>query len=151
MNDVKQIEDVLQKTGIFVSTTSGVSMYPMLRDRKDTIVVKTYEGRLKKFDVPLYKSGSRYILHRIIKVTPDGYVIRGDNCDRKEYHVKDDDILGVLTEFYRGEKKIDMNGMGYKLYVQIYCRMFWVQWFWRRLRNLVAKVKRIAGKAGYKC
>ena len=27
------IEDVIQKDGVYVSTTAGVSMYPMLRNR----------------------------------------------------------------------------------------------------------------------
>lgn len=150
MNSVKRIEEVLQKEGTFVSTTSGMSMYPMLRDRRDTIIIEPYEGRLKKFDVPLYQSGSRYILHRIIKVTPDGYVIRGDNCDQKECGITDADILGVLTGFYRGERRVDMNGWGYKLYVQIYCRMFPVQWVWRRARNIAARVRRVIRKVGHK-
>lgn len=147
-NSVKQIEEVLRNEGTFVSTTSGMSMYPMLRDRKDTIIIEPYEGRLKKFDVPLYRSGGKYILHRIIKVTPNGYVIRGDNCDKKEYGITDHEILGVLTGFYRGEKKVDMKGLGYQMYVQLYCRAFLLQWILRRLRSLVAKVRRVIRKVG---
>ena len=67
MSNKKQIEDVLREEGLFVSTTVGVSMFPMLRNRRDTIIVRPYEGRLKKYDVPLYKRGSDYILHRIIE------------------------------------------------------------------------------------
>ena len=90
-------------------------MYPLLRDRRDNIVVRPCSGRLKKYDVPLYKRGNEYVLHRIIKVLPDGYVICGDNCINKEYNIKDENILGVLTEVYRNDKKINMDGLPYKI------------------------------------
>ena len=89
------IEEGLKKNGYHASTTSGYSMYPLLRDRRDNIVVRPCSGRLKKYDVPLYKRGNEYVLHRIIKVLPDGYVICGDNCINKEYNIKDENILAT--------------------------------------------------------
>ncbi len=139
MSDKRQIEDVLREDGIFVSTTAGFSMYPMLRNRRDTIIIETYEGRLKKYDVPLYKRDSRYILHRIIEVLPDSYVIRGDNCEQKEYGITDEQILGVLTGFYRGSKKVDMNSVWYKLYVRLWHVLFPV-------RRIFVHIKRRAGR-----
>ena len=114
------IEEGLKKNGYHASTTSGYSMYPLLRDRRDNIVVRPCSGRLKKYDVPLYKRGNEYVLHRIIKVLPDGYVICGDNCINKEYNIKDENILGVLTEVYRNNKKINMDGLPYKIYVPFF-------------------------------
>lgn len=139
MNNNRQIEDVLREEGMFVSTTVGVSMYPMLRNRKDTIIVMPYEGRLKKNDVPLYKRGSSYILHRIIEVRPDSYVIRGDNCIQKEYGITDEQILGVLTGFYRGAKKVDMDGIGYKLYVHVWPFLYPMRRLYVQMRGLAAR------------
>lgn len=139
MNSKRQIEDVLREEGMFVSTTVGVSMYPMLRNRKDTIIVMPYEGRLKKYDVPLYKRGSSYILHRIIEVRPDSYVIRGDNCIQKEYGITDEQILGVLTGFYRGAKKVNMNGIGYKLYVHVWPFLYPMRRMYVQTRSLAAR------------
>ncbi len=132
MNNIKQIEEVIKEQGMLVCTTAGTSMYPMLRNRRDTIIVKPYEGRLHKYDVPLYKSGDRYILHRIVKVCEDSYVICGDNCERKEYGITDSQILGVLTGFYRGSKQISMDSWQYKVYARIACGMYPV----RRLRGM---------------
>lgn len=140
MSNKRQIEDVLREEGLFVSTTVGVSMFPMLRNRRDTIIVMPYEGRLKKYDVPLYKRGSDYILHRIIEVRPDSYVICGDNCIQKEYGITDEQILGVLTGFYRGSKQINMDGFGYKLYVHVWCRLYPIRKVFGRMRRVVAKV-----------
>ena len=121
MIDVSTIEKTLLDEGVFVSTTSGVSMYPMLRDRRDTIIVTKCESRLKKYDVALYKRGDSYVLHRVIKVLPDSYIIRGDNCIAKEYGITDAHVLGKLTGFMRGEKEVNMNGALYKLYSRLIC------------------------------
>lgn len=139
MNDIKQIEEVIQEQGMLVCTTVGTSMYPMLRDRRDTIIVTPYEGRLKKYDVPLYKCGSRYILHRIVEVRPDSYVICGDNCESKEYGVTDKQILGVLTGFYRGAKRIDMNSWQYQTYSRLACAAFPIRRLRGRCRNVVRR------------
>ena len=140
MSSKRQIEDVLAEEGLFVSTTVGVSMFPMLRNRRDTIIVMPYEGRLKKYDVPLYKRGSDYILHRIIEVLPDSYVICGDNCIQKEYGITDEQILGVLTGFYRGSKQIDMDSWGYKLYVRVWCKLYPIRKIYGRMRRVAVKV-----------
>jgi len=140
MSSKRQIEDVLAEEGLFVSTTVGVSMFPMLRNRRDTIIVMPYEGRLKKYDVPLYKRGSDYILHRIIEVLPDSYVICGDNCIQKEYGITDEQILGVLTGFYRGSKQINMDGFGYKLYVRVWCRLYPIRKIYGRMRRVAVRV-----------
>lgn len=142
MSNKRQIEDVLKEEGVFVSTTVGVSMFPMLRNRRDTIIVRPYEGRLKKYDVPLYKRGKDYILHRIVEVRPESYVICGDNCIRKEYGITDEQILGVLTGFYRGSKQINMDGMGYKLYVRIWCSIYPIRKAVSIPRRLAAKIWR---------
>ena len=112
------IEEILKNDGVYVSTTSGVSMYPMLRDRRDTIVVTPTQARLKKYDVALYRRGDSYVLHRVIKVLPDSYVIRGDNCALKEY-VPNSSVLGKLTEVWRADKKLNMQCASYKAYSRL--------------------------------
>lgn len=122
VSGTQRIEEILKREGVYVSTTSGVSMYPMLRDRKDTIIVTPCKGRLKKHDVPLYRRGEEYVLHRILKVLPDSYIIRGDNCLQTERGITDADLVGVLTGFYRGGKQVDLNGLPYRAYV-CFCRV----------------------------
>ena len=109
------IKKILSEDGAFVSTTSGVSMYPLLRDRRDTIIVTPATERLKKYEVALYHRGEAYVLHRVIKVLPDSYIIRGDNCILLE-HIKDEEILGKLTGIYRADKPVKMNGFRYRIY-----------------------------------
>ncbi len=137
-----KIEDVLDEQGVYVSTTSGVSMYPMLRDRRDTIVLSPCSGRLKKHDVPLYRRGDEYVLHRIIKVLPDSYVIRGDNCVHSERGITDGDIVAVLTGFYRDDVYVDMSAFSYRLYVQL-CRVSYpIRFVYYGAKALAARILR---------
>ena len=53
MNTCRTIEEIIATDGVYVSTSAGVSMLPMLRDRKDTIVLRGFSGKLKKYDVIL--------------------------------------------------------------------------------------------------
>ena len=130
-----KIEDIMRTEGVYVSTSAGVSMFPMLRNRRDTIVIIPVEGRLKKYDVPLYKRGTKYVLHRIIKVLPNGgYHIRGDNCFETEKNVPETAVIGVLAEFWRDGKKININSLSYKLY----CRL------WVTLHPIIFGIKRAA-------
>ena len=97
----------------------------------DNIIVVKNKGRLKKYDVPVYvtKQG-KYIMHRIVKVCDDHYVIVGDNLIKKEY-VTDDMICGVLVGFYKdGKKYIDcQNSKAYKLYSKIWVALLPVRPF----------------------
>lgn len=147
-----KIEDVIEDQSFYVGTTSGVSMYPMLRHRRDTIIVGPVEGKLKKYDVPVYKSDGKYIMHRVIKVMPDHYIIRGDNCINKEY-VTQDMIIGKLDEFYRNPKDVSsdkmrdvkpvrMNGWKYKLYSRIWVKIFPIRLMYKKVRGLLGRVKR---------
>lgn len=129
-----KIEDILKKEGIYISTISGMSMHPMLRDRRDTIIVKPIIQPPGKYDVVLYRSQKKYVLHRIIKINKEYYIICGDNCIQKEI-VYPDQVIGVLSEFYRDEKKVNMQNHLYYLYVRIWCS----DW---GLRQLCLKIKR---------
>lgn len=67
MGEVLHIEDALNEKGVYVSTTSGVSMYPMLRNRRDTIIVKPPTASMKKLDVHLYRRGDDYVLIELLE------------------------------------------------------------------------------------
>ena len=102
---IYKIEEILKEKGVFVGPTAGYSMYPMLKDRRDTIIVRLKAERLKRLDVALYMANGKYVLHRVIQPVDGGYIIRGDNCYADEF-VPEDVVFGVLTEFYRKNKHI---------------------------------------------
>ena len=111
------IEEILAQKGRYVGPTVGVSMLPMLKNRRDTIVVLPKTSRLKPLDVALYKRGNDYVLHRVLSVTDDGYIIRGDNCYANET-VPEEAVIGVLTEFFRKDKHVLCSDEKYLKYVR---------------------------------
>ena len=109
-------EEELERSGKIIYRNAGVSMRPLIKQDRDIIIITKPNGRLKKFDIPLYKRNSQYVLHRIVKVRENDYVILGDNCLRKEYGITDDQIIGVLTSLIRNGKEVDLNSFGYRFY-----------------------------------
>ena len=111
------IEEILLSNGKYVGPTVGISMLPLLKNRRDTIVVTPKSERLKPLDVALYRRGDAYILHRVLKVVEGGYIIRGDNCYADE-NVPENAVIGVLTEFFRKGKHIVCTDEKYLRYAR---------------------------------
>ena len=139
------IEKEIAEKGRLTYTGKGVSMWPLIRQKKDVVVIERPKGRLKKNDVALYKTNknsNRYTLHRIIDVTENGYICRGDNCMKKEYGITEEMIIGVMTELYRGGKKISLESVGYKAYVVTNRLSFPVRFCFYIIVRLLRKIKR---------
>lgn len=122
------LEQELRSGKTCVSTTVGDSMEPMLRNRQDTVIISPVRGDLKRYDLPLYRRpDGQYVLHRILHVKKEGYVICGDNRRWKEFPVPREWILGVVTEFYRGEKHYLVTDWRYRIYVHLWCDLYWIR------------------------
>lgn len=110
----------------------GISMLPMLRQGVDSVVLSPIPEKLRKYDLPLYqRADGRYILHRVVDVG-ETYTCIGDNQFDYEHGVAHTQMLALVTAFYRGERKWDVNSPLYRMY----CR-FWhwsrpLRHFWRR-------------------
>ena len=111
-------EEYLEKNDDLTYTNVGVSMMPLLHQGRDLFTVtKKTARRCKAGDVVLYRRPpNKYVLHRIIAVRPDDYVILGDNCVRKEYGIKDSDIIGIMTGFVRNGRSYSVKDLPYRLY-----------------------------------
>ena len=132
---------VLEEVGYYVSTPLGKSMRPMLRGGKDNILVEKPTGRLKKFDVALYtRADGTSVLHRVVKVREKDYAIRGDNCDYTEYGVTDEDLIGVMTGFWRGERFVPADNRRYRLYVRLNYAAYPLRWLRIRTGKLLRKI-----------
>lgn len=140
MMNKSTFEEQIQKNGKLIYTNVGDSMMPLIRQDKDLLIIEKVNGRLKKYDVPLYKRDSgQYVLHRILKVRENDYVICGDNRWRREYGISDRHIIGVLTGIVRDGKTILVTDKKYQLYVHLWCDFFPVRAFVIRVRGFVKR------------
>lgn len=122
----RTFEEELAASGRLIYTNVGDSMMPLLRQHRDLMVIsKKPEGRLKRYDVPLYRrDDGQYVLHRILRVRTDDYVICGDNRCKREYGITDRHIIGVLTAIIRDGKEIPVTDLRYRIYTHIWCDCF---------------------------
>jgi hypothetical protein len=138
-------EEYLEKHGSMTYSNVGISMMPLLKQGRDLFTVKKKgDSRCKKYDVVLYRRPpSSYVLHRVIKVRENDYIILGDNCVAKEYGIKDSDIIGVMTEYVHDGKKHTVDEFGYRLYSWVWVNFAFVRIFRVKLKN---KLKRLLKK-----
>ena len=147
MSDYTTYEEELKKNGKIIHTNVGTSMMPLLRQNRDVMIIERPTGRLKKYDVPLYKrNNGQYVLHRILKVREHDYVICGDHCVTKEYGITDEHIIGVLTGVIRDGKTITNDSFGYKLYYHLWCDFFYIRVFLLKVRFFLGRLKRKLNK-----
>ncbi len=144
-NKFKLTTEVFGDKEELVGMTVGASMMPIFRDNKDIAVVKKINEPLKVNDVLLYKKKYKdeYVLHRLIAITDDGYIIRGDNNHFDEKNITDDDIVGILKGFHRNGKYFDCEkSIAYKVYVKYIRYSYPIRHFAFRA---IRKIKRLLG------
>ena len=137
------IREKIENNGKVSFTPKGISMNPLLRSNRDTVIIKSVSGRLKKYDIALYiRDNKKYVLHRVVKVNKKSYTMRGDNQLFNEYGITDEQIIGVVAEFIRKGKRINVNKPGYKLYCVLWVNSCAIRRIFRMGRRLLGKIKR---------
>lgn len=142
------LAEQLETAGVVVHTNKGTSMMPLLRENRDLMVIrKRGAGRFHKYDAVLFRrDNGDYVLHRILRVDPDSYWIVGDNCAAGET-VREEQVLGILTEIVRDGKTIRVTDKGYRAFVFVWCILFPVRSLWLRGAALVrAAGKKLTGR-----
>ena len=123
--DAATFEEILTRDGRLIYSSVGDSMWPLICKGRDLLVIERLPGRLKKYDVPLYRrDNGQYVLHRVLKVRENDYVICGDNRWHRETGITDRHILGVLTAVIRDGKELSITDWRYRLYVRLWCDLF---------------------------
>ena len=113
----------------------GVSMLPMLRQKKDAVELAPLPPKLHKYDLPVYRYPSgKIVMHRVVKVYPDHYVCLGDNTYEYE-QIYPDQLIGVVSAFRRGEKRIPVTNPGYRVYCRVWVAAYPLRKLLRRGKN----------------
>lgn len=111
----------------------GTSMLPMIRQGIDSVVIGPVQGKLEKYDIPLYqRENGQYVLHRIVEVQETTYTCMGDNQFVRERGVKHEQVIAVVTGFYRGKREYSVSAPGYKVYCRVWDYSRGLRHFWKR-------------------
>ena len=101
----------------------GTSMAPTLYGGRDRVILIRPEGKLRKYDIPLYRrENGAFILHRIVSVSKDGlYSCCGDHQWQVEKGIRDDQIIAVTDAILRKGRLISVHSFSYCILVRLWC------------------------------
>lgn len=123
----------------------GISMLPMIRQGRDSVTLSPVQGKLKKFDIPLYqRDDGAFVLHRIVKVE-DTYTCIGDNQFVYEPGIRQDQMIAVVTGFHRESKYIRVDAFSYRLYSRLWHYTRGIRYFFFRVRRKLGVICRRLG------
>jgi len=112
------LEAILAKGKPFRFRAAGNSMQPYIKDG-DVVTIEKTQGKMNRIgDVvaAIHPQNGRLMVHRIIKKTPKGYKIRGDNIPNSDVIVQPDKILGIVSNITRDGVPV-VFGLGYEKYI----------------------------------
>lgn len=136
------LEMLEEKLDIMITVT-GTSMNPMLRHKKDKVVLTSCDKfNLKKGDIPLYRrSNGKYVLHRIVKVKENSYDICGDNQCEIERDVPKTAVIAVVKAFERDGKMYACNDIVYRLYWRLWVLSIPIRRLKQQVRMMLRRKK----------
>lgn len=152
--ELTRIKDELEAGKPVISFTSGVSMEPLLHDKRKKnathVLIMPVTEVCKVGDMPLvFMNDGRYILHRIIRVDEKAgkifYQTRGDNCIGSEY-VSQESVLGVVSEIYYKNKTVKVTDKNYNRYVRIWMKLYPIRKVWMRGKGFIFRRLRLLKK-----
>ncbi len=133
------VADELRKGNNVTYFTVGVSMRPLLIERKTHVTIAPLENA-KNGDILLYirKNGNQ-VLHRCIKQDREFYHMRGDNTLGLE-PIKREQALGVVTHIYRRGRLFSVKSRAYRAYVASWRLLYPGRWLWTKTRALLRRL-----------
>ena len=98
---------------------NGTSMLPTLRAGVDTVVLALPRGRLRKYDIALYRrKNGQYVLHRVIK-SKEKYTFTGDNQFYNEKNIEESQIIALCVAYIRDGKRVSLVSSGARMKARI--------------------------------
>lgn len=135
------IKEKLASGGSVSFSPKGTSMLPLIKQGEDSVTISPVSGKLKKYDVPLYlRKNGQFVLHRIIDVRKDGYVMCGDNQCNFEYGIDDTCIIGIMTQIIKPDKIICVTDKQYLSYCKKRVLKIFIKRIYRKFKRMVKRI-----------
>ena len=115
---------------------NGTSMYPMLRQGRDSVLLSPISRKIRKYDLPLYRrANGQYVLHRVVGVNKKSrtYTCIGDNQFVLERGITREQMIDVVTVFWRDGKMIRTDSRAHRTYCRLWHYSRPIRRFWRMI------------------
>ena len=94
---VPEIKKIVNDGGVFPLAVTGISMRPFLTEGVDTVFIEKADKTTLRCGDPVFIfRNNNAILHRIYKLTDDGFFMKGDAHIKSDGFFSFDDIVGVV-------------------------------------------------------
>jgi len=135
---------VLHKGAPFRFQAAGFSMTPFIRSG-DVITIAPKPAWVRIGDVVAFElpSSGKLVVHRIVRVSSDGYIIKGDNSPESDTDVPGSRILGRVARVERRGQRVRLGSGIERVAVAFLSRRGWltpiVRTAWRFARPFVKR------------
>ena len=131
----------IETGGVANLTVTGFSMMPLLRHLLDTVILIPVPERLKSGDMALFqRDNGQYIMHRVIRVTKDGYLFCGDNQSELE-PVRHDQVIAFVNGFIKKGKRYFLIERSYRFYTAACIYLFWLRKPYIAIRRRFGRIR----------
>jgi len=90
----------------------GTSMFPFIRNG-DVITITPFRSRIRRGRVIAFlRRDGRLIIHRVVKVLPDGVITKGDNLPETDTPLSFERIIGTVNTVHRNDRRIRFGVAG---------------------------------------
>lgn len=138
MSVLKELVEEGREVSLLIS---GSSMEPLLRDQRDSICFKAPDRELAKGDMVFYqRTNGQYIMHRIYRVSPEGYYLVGDHQVVIEGPLKREQIFGLITKVQRNGRWIGPESLTWKFFVHVWPRTIPMRAAFGRVKRKLRRV-----------
>ena len=104
---------------------SGSSMAPFLVHERDSIIFSKPDRELRRGDMVFYQRDTgQYVMHRILKVKPEGLYIIGDAQTEVEGPVRPEQVFALVTKVNRKGKWIGPGNFWWWFFSTVWLRLF---------------------------
>lgn len=121
---IAKVKEILDRGATATFRVKGYSMRIFLEHERDLVTLKApIKENLRVGDVVLAEDSPRhYVLHRIIERTGNNLVLKGDGNVRGTETCTIDNVIGIVTHFYRkGRQKSDtVEGWKWRTYSKVW-------------------------------
>ena len=136
------IKEQLESGRTVALPITGTSMLPLLVAGRDYEILSYVTNPNINDNIFYRRDNGQFVLHRIIGIDENGYILCGDNQWVKEYGVKSHNIIGVVTEINRDGKNFNVNDENYIKYYKRWLKLFPIRKPLIKLMTIFRAIKR---------
>lgn len=146
--NLSDLEPILKRTlsegGTFRFYPRGTSMLPTIKEGRDQVLLTSVPEKLKKYQIILYKrKDGTFVLHRIVRIKGDTYVMCGDNQYILEVGIRRDQMLGMVCGIVQDGETIDPESKEQRRKAAVWVETRTLRKKLIRVRGYLSKIKRI--------